>query len=195
LRQKFALALAVLAVVLTIGLLLGVHDNRVLRLEAPVTQTAKISATTVDTSTVTQKPQFNGEDDKGRKWQLNAEQATQSGTVSDSVVGLDTAKGWWQSATGMQLKGEADHGDYYPNDGKLSLKGNVVLQNSDTIIHTPALKADMQSQEISGTSGVSLTHVMSGQTLHVQAQQFKVDPQTQKATLWGRVHARLEPKE
>jgi hypothetical protein len=199
-RQRLALILAVMAVVITVVLLLGVQNNRMLRLEAPVQQPnlKTVSASTIDTATVTQNPQFTGEDNKGRKWQLNGVRATQSGTVSDSVVGLDEARGWWQnlsSTTAGMLTGSADHGDYYPNDAKLSLKGNVVLQNSDTIIHAPAMKADLQTQEISGTSGVSLTHTLSNQTLQVQAQQFKVDPQTQKATLWGRVHARLQPKE
>ncbi|HEX2859883.1 MAG TPA: LPS export ABC transporter periplasmic protein LptC [Alphaproteobacteria bacterium] len=196
-RQRLALMLLIAAVALTGLLLWGVKDNRTLRLEAPVASkkplNQSVSATNVNTSTDTEKPQYNGEDNKGRKWQLNADRATQSGTVSDSVVGLQTATGWWQNGS-TTLVGQADTGEYSPGDAKLSLKGNVVMETSDTVIHTPALKADMTTQQISGTSGVSLTHALATQNLKVQAQQFTVDPATKKVTLRGNVHARLEPK-
>lgn len=195
-RQRLALMLLIAAVLITCLLLWGVKDNRLMRLEAPTANLPldkSVSATSVNTDTTTEQPQYNGEDNTGRKWQLNAERATQSGTVSNSVVGLQTAKGWWQNGS-TTLVGQADTGEYSPNDGKLSLSGAVVMETSDTIIHTPALKADMNTQQISGTSGVSLTHALATQNLKVQAQQFTVDPATKKVTLRGNVHARLEPK-
>ena len=127
-RQRLALMLLVAAALITGLLLWGVKDNRMMRLEAPTANvpiSKSVSATRVNTDTTTEKPQYNGEDNSGRKWQLNAERATQSGTVSNSVVGLQTARGWWQNGS-TTLVGQADTGKYSPNDGKLSLNGGVV---------------------------------------------------------------------
>jgi hypothetical protein len=196
-RQRVALLLALAALALTIALLAGVGKSHLFRLSATAVapepgRAVRISPTAVTTATVMQRPKFSGEDAAGRQWQLNARSATQSGSVSDSIIGLREAEGWWRNGS-LTVVGRAQTAEYQPSGSTLALAGQVRIETSDTVIAAPAATADLTTQEVSGSTGVSLTRQLKGQTLHAQATQFTVDPKTQRAKLWGNVHVRLEP--
>ena len=210
-RNHLTLILLLAAAVLVAVLFAGVGEGKLFRVNlkapvvaqahepeaAPETGTGKVlksvSATQVETLLV--KPHYMGTDVTGRRWDLLADNASQAGDTSGSVVVLTNVSATYADPSRTDPLGMvARTGTYAMASKTLVLEDDVVITGNGLVLRTPMVTAELVGRTAEGSRGVTVTGDVAHYGVTLSGDHFSIDHAAGRVTLTGNVKANLVPK-
>lgn len=204
-RNRLTVILLLVAAALVAVLFAGMGEGKLFRvnLKAPVVVSGQgskalpgineVSTTRVETLLV--KPHYTGTDATGRRWDLLADNATQSGDASSSVVTLTGVSATYADPSQSGTLGlVALTGDYGMASKTILLQQDVVITGNGLTLRTPLVSADLTSRTAVGNRGVVVTGNVARYAVTLTGDAFTVDHPAGRVTLTGNVKANLVPK-
>ena len=169
--------------------------------EASLTLSAKMegvpsSATLTKTpigeiaSTIMEKPHFTGEDDKNRRWGLDADRAVQTSKNHSEMVILENIKAFSTLANGKVLHMKANEGSYVNEKQDIGLQGAVEAQGYGYTLKTEVLQGNIKTQNFESTAPVLIEGVKG----KVEAGKFEMFGEKGKVSLSSGIKIRVYPK-
>lgn len=137
--------------------------------------------------TITQFPNYTGEDENSKVWKLKAEKAVQSGKAGKGVTMLETIIAKTLSSKNSKIDYIADKGKYIPEENKVSLKGNVVLKSDTLNLKTEELEYNLKT----GFAETKTKVVIISDFGTLEGDTLKSYDNAERIILIGNVHALL----
>ncbi len=154
---------------------------------------SNVSATQVETLLV--KPHYTGTDATGRRWDLLADDASQQGGISASVVVLSNVSATYVDPSRSDSLGMvARTGTYAMASKTILLEDDVVMTGNGLVLRTPQVQADLTARTAEGRQGVTVTGDVARYGVTLTGDQFTVDHAAGRVTLTGNVKAKFVPK-
>ncbi len=185
-----------LAVTLTLVMFLWpAREESRLKLSTSMDDSARDMATSDEsgnggTSTMMESPRFTGEDEKGRRWQVEAARAVQKMQTGAEAMVLEELLGSFTLANGKEYKFEAGQGTLDNANQQMALKGDVRLQAMGFTVRSQNVVGHMDTLDVHSEEKVFFT-TPNG---YLQADRFKLNVNSQRMILEGHVQLRYNPQ-
>ena len=142
------------------------------------------------TSTIMEAPHFSGEDEKGRRWNIQATEAVQRRFDTSETMVLNGIDGFSILENGDKFTFEANSGSYENETGNVYLNGAVRLMGRGYTLKTGEIYSNLTSMAVYSNQNVFIT---SDQGV-LEAGRFNVHPGAEKIEFAGGVKVRFVPR-
>lgn len=142
------------------------------------------------TSTIMEAPHFSGEDEKGRRWNIQAIEAVQRQFNASETMVLNGINGFSIQENGEKYTFEAESGSLESESEDFTLIGNVRLMGRGYTLKTGEIKSNLKSMAAYSNKRVFITSDKGV----LEAGRFNIYPNGEKIEFAGGVKVRFIPQ-